>query len=311
MKKVFNYVFKNWSTTDCIIAGISILFTIALTIITKFSPFASVTGVCLVLSAIYLPKNTLLGYILTLASLGMYGYFVNSHLGAGDMFVLFLVIVPLIIYSGVNLILKKNKQPEKFALWDYITLVATIGVAVYPTILLLKHLGSTLILTQTISLMVAIIIAFLAMKGIAWRKYLYIIITCLQLFNYITLIAELDLDIVVLVFNVAIIVIVQISYFVIFLIDLIKKLIKNKKETNQPTKAVEEQDKEAKQPKKVGETKQKQNPKTSPKTNEDKNINKSSKTNKKPDLDENKASNDKKQPTKSKTTKKPTTQKKK
>ena len=117
MKKVLGYIFKDWKWFDYTILGLYVLFIILFKELAPFPVLPAVFGLFLVLSAIYFPKNSLLGYFLTVGALGGLAYYEFKYLLYGS-FGATLIIACLAIYSALQLIFKKEDDKEDFDKWD-------------------------------------------------------------------------------------------------------------------------------------------------------------------------------------------------
>ena len=118
MKKVFNYVFKDWKVSDYIISALAFLLTIALVVVSQvikkpvevreiFSAPQVIAGLLLVWGTIFCSKDTIHGYAIGLVTVSFfsYGLYVSECYGS---FISTLLLLMYLIYKLVMKCLKKE-----------------------------------------------------------------------------------------------------------------------------------------------------------------------------------------------------------
>lgn len=226
IKNVIGYIFKGWKISDWIILAISLIATTILLHISQFPINPAICGWLLLLGTIYASKNTILGYVIALGSLGYYSWYLLTYGFMGDFILTVGMQMPLIAYAIAGKFCDKLKNvKDKFEKWDYIVLFGALAVMAFPTYLLLVQIETSYALFQTGSLLVMFAVCYLQFKGIAWSKHLCLLITAAQLALFIFKVVELEVSVSTLAFGIMFSFVVQLVYFAI---DM-HKLRKSKK----------------------------------------------------------------------------------
>lgn len=231
MKKVFGYIFKDWKWFDYAILGLYVLYIVLFKIYAPFPILPAIFGLFVVLAAIYFPKNTLLGYFLTVGALGGLAYYEFKCLLYGS-FAATLIVACLAIYSALQLIFKKENEKDDFDKWDYMILGLGLAIAAFPSYLLMVQVEANVAIAQGIQLIIALALVFLKLKNYSFRKYFYMANFALEFVGFLMLLISLNVDIASLVGTLLFVVFICIK-------ELIVSFIKKK-----PAKQVGEQQEE-------------------------------------------------------------------
>ena len=194
MKKVLGYIFKDWKVFDYIVPVLYALFIILFHHYFTYSLTPALYGICLVMGAIYLPKRTILGNVIALGSLGILAYFEFKSMLYGS-FIATIVIGCVVIYSLINLLLKKESEQGKLDRWDWIILVAGLALASFPSYLLMVHMDANVVIAQALQLVAAVALVFLKLKNVWFRSIVYFCCYALELASFIMLVVSLQVEI--------------------------------------------------------------------------------------------------------------------
>lgn len=213
MKNILKYIFKDWRIADIVMLGLYLVIAPIFIAVPNLPILPLFTGLTLILSAIYLQKNTLLGYIVGLIGLGFLAYFLYLFNLLGGFLMILIFLVPLVIWQIIKLYIKKEDKKQSFEKWDYITLFGSILTMTYPTYLLLIQMESDYSFLQMLSFLIMFAVCYLQIKNIKWSKYLLAFTTILQLVPFVLHIVELELTIVTVAFALLLVLVYQIYLF--------------------------------------------------------------------------------------------------
>lgn len=194
MKKVLGYIFKDWNIFDY---AVPVLYAVYIIMFKHYLPYSlapALFGICLIFSAIYFPKNTILGYAVTLGSMGCLAYYEFSNLLYGS-FIATIAIGCVAVYSMLQLILKKDTEKEKFDKWDYIILAAGLVVSAFPSYLLMIHLDANVVIAQAVQVVAALAIVFLKLKNSSFGRLAYLCAFAMELVSFTMIIISLRVEV--------------------------------------------------------------------------------------------------------------------
>ncbi len=193
MKKVFNYIFEKQQTIDYVFCLLALLTLPAVAAVFNLNALSAITGIVMVFAATNVYKNYSLGYGLAIAAIGLYAYQLYTYGLTGNMLILAGIIAPVLIYKIVALHVAKVGEPSKLSKWDYIIYGAIILLTAYPFYLLMISMNSYMPILEAIDLSVALVAAFLLVRGYNFAKYLLIPIFISQLVVIILQMVDIDI----------------------------------------------------------------------------------------------------------------------
>lgn len=231
VKNVIGYIFKGWKISDWIILAISLIGTTILLHISQFPIEPAICGWVLLLGTIYANKNTVLGYVIALGALGYYSWYLLTYGFMGDFILTVGMQMPLIAFAIASKFFSKlGNLNDKFEKWDLIVLLGSLAVMAFPTYLLLVQIESSYAIFQMASLLLMFAVCFLQFKGLAWSKYLCMLISAAQLALFVFKVVELEVSVSTLAFGIFFSFVVQLVYFAIDMAKLKKQRKANVKE---------------------------------------------------------------------------------
>ena len=194
MKKVLKYIFKDWNVFDYAVLVLYAVYIILFKHYLEYSLAPALFGICLIFSAIYFPKNTILGYAVTLGSMGCLAYYEFSNLLYGS-FMATIVVGFVAVYLMLRLILKKDTTKEKFDKWDYIILAVGLAVAAFPSYLMMIQLDSNVVVAQAVQLVAALAFVFLTLKNSLFNRLAYMCAFAMELVSFTMIIISLRVEV--------------------------------------------------------------------------------------------------------------------
>lgn len=234
MKKVFNYIFGKWNSFDYSVLALTIILVSIVCLTIGYSALSAIVAVFLVLGTIMIAKNGVLGYAVELVALGLFCAVLKADNLYGNLIATAAIIMPLLVYKIVSYYVKKLNDTVPMKNYEYAILLGVIALAAYPIYLLMISLNSFMAAVEVISLLIALVLAFLEIRGYKWANNIYIIFSILQFVLYILIMYFNDTREINILIGLAFSVLLQIYYFSQWLTALLKERKLAKKDRANP-----------------------------------------------------------------------------
>ncbi len=203
MKKVLNYIFKDWKISDYIFGGLAVLAMLAVLLISKcvkspaeikdiFSVAEFVCAILFVWGMVFCSKQTIHGYILGIGSFAFLSYFLFNEFLYGS-FIVAMILIAYLIYRLVMLCLKKEIDFGKFGLWDYVFLFGGLAICAYPAYMLNYTINSNSIVSEVLVILAVVALLYLSFKKNRYAKLLAMAVAGLMTVSVALLLLQLEL----------------------------------------------------------------------------------------------------------------------
>ncbi len=233
MKKVFNYVFRDWKISDYVISALALLLTIALVIVSQvikkpvevreiFSAPQIIAGLLLVWGIIFCSKDTIHGYVIGLVTVSFfsYGLYVSECYGS---FISAILVLAYLSYKLVMKCLKKESTFVGFAIWDFLFLFVGVAACAYPTYMLMDAIFTSNLITETLVVLSTLAFIYLSIKGIGYYKFVLLAMAILSVISFASVFFQVMLEGAGLAIGL-------ISISIYYIVECIKLFIKKKEE---------------------------------------------------------------------------------